>query len=52
MYDSFALKSPAWNLSGFELDKGSAMYVSWSYLIEILMYFKTETKPTHQDANI
>lgn len=51
-YDSFALKSPLWSLSGLELDKGSAMHVSWSYLIEILMYFKTETQITHQDANM
>lgn len=33
MYESFALKSPLWKLSGFELHKGSAMHISWSYLI-------------------
>lgn len=51
-HESFALKNPLWKLSGFELDKGSAVHISWSYLIWIPMYFRAETNTTHWDTNI
>lgn len=49
MYENCTLKNPLWKLSGFELH---AAQVSWSCLILIPMYFKTETNATHWDTNI